>query len=122
MAARSPDGTASHDCLKRRKGKEAWLVALVVTSDSVYQGAPAILHIDNNHGPHRECHLAIGKFHGTAQSKLLFPIVSLGIPNHSPKSFEVLRVKIDNLPRIAVIWILGRDLKTVGLDDFPVFF
>src|SRR4029450_11172380 len=118
----SSDGTAPHYRLQRRKGKEARLVALVVTSDSVYQMPPPILHIDNNYGPYRECHLAIGKFHGTAQSKLFFPIVSFGIPNHSPKSFEGLRVKIDNLPRIAVIWILRRNLKTIGLDDFPIFF
>src|SRR5215510_1558044 len=122
MTVRSSDGTAPHYRLKGRKGKKAWLIALVVTSDSVYQSAPAILNIDDNHSTNRECHLAIGKFHGTAQSKLFFPIVSLGIPNHGPKSFEVLRVKIDNLPRIAVIWILRRDLKTIGIDDFPIFF
>src|SRR5262245_28003921 len=122
MTLCSSDGTAPHYCLKGRKRKQARLIALVVTSDRVYQGAPAILHIDNNNGPHRKSLLAIRKHHRTSQSKLFFPIVFLGIPDHSPKGFETLCVKIDNLTRIAVIWILGRNLKTIGLDDFPIFF
>src|SRR4030095_14950114 len=118
----SSDGTAPHYRLQRRKGKEARLVALVVTSDSVYQGAPAILHIDDDYCPHGENYLAIGKFHGTAESKLFFPIVSLGIPNHGPKGFKSLRVKINNLARVAVIRILRCDFKTIGFNDFPTLF
>src|SRR6266487_5669954 len=62
----SSDRTAPHYRLQRRKRKEAWLITLVVTSDSVYQGAPAILHIDDDYCPDGENYLAIGKFHGTA--------------------------------------------------------
>jgi hypothetical protein len=54
MTVRSSDGTAPHYCLKGRKGKKAWLIALVVTSDGVYQSTPAILNIDDDHGPNRE--------------------------------------------------------------------
>src|SRR5918996_5355908 len=104
-SGRSSNGTTPHDRLKRRKCKTPRLIALVVCSDGIHQGATAILNVDYSHCPDGKSFLAIGKSHRAAQSKLFLPVVALGIPNHRPKSFKILRVKIDHLPGIAVVWI-----------------
>ena len=54
MTLGSSDGATPHYRLQGRKSKKAWLIALVVCSNGVNQGAPPILHIDNHHSPDRE--------------------------------------------------------------------